>query len=83
MTRRHAFLLLTVLFTLLFIGLVTAGSYLYSVGSKQFAVAAFLFAFAAVMGQIVCYALFVREHIRNKMLRAAAAEQQKQEQAND
>ncbi|WP_368492002.1 NGO_0222 family membrane protein, partial [Campylobacter showae] len=52
MTKRRTFLILTVLFTLLFIALVTLGAYLLSIQSKQFAVAAFLFAFGAVFGQV-------------------------------
>ncbi|MDO5059689.1 MAG: hypothetical protein Q4D82_07070 [Neisseria sp.] len=76
MTKRHAYLLLTVLFTLLFIGLITAGSYLYSIQSKQFAVAAFLFAFGAVFGQITSLALFLREVARNRAIAAAVKEQQ-------
>ena len=66
MTKHRAFLLLTILFTLLFIVLVTIGSYLFSIQSKQFAVASFLFAFGAVFGQITCLALFLREHARRK-----------------
>ena len=69
MTKRRTFLILTVLFTLLFIALVTLGAYLLSIQSKQFAVAAFLFAFAAVFGQIACLSLFVREHARAKVMR--------------
>ncbi|EGY63536.1 NGO_0222 family membrane protein, partial [Neisseria sp. GT4A_CT1] len=52
MTKRRTFLILTILFTLLFIALVTLGAYLLSIQSKQFAVAAFLFAFGAVFAQI-------------------------------
>ena len=66
MTKYHTFLLLTILFTLLFIVLITIGSYLFSIQSKQFAVASFLFAFGAVFGQITCLALFLREHARRK-----------------
>lgn len=66
MTRYRTFLLLTLLFTLLFIVLVTLGSYLFSIQSKQFAVAAFLFAFGAVFGQIACLALFLREHLKRR-----------------
>lgn len=62
MTRRRAFLLLTILFTLLFIVLIAAGAYLYSVKSRQFAIAFFLFSFTAAIGQFVCLALLVREH---------------------
>ena len=66
MTKHRTFLLLTILFTLLFIVLITIGSYLFSIQSKQFAVASFLFAFGAVFGQITCLALFLREHARRK-----------------
>ena len=68
MTKHRTFLLLTILFTLLFIVLITIGSYLFSIQSKQFAVASFLFAFGAVFGQITCLALFLREHARRKAL---------------
>ena len=59
MTRRRCFLLLTILFSLLFIALVAAGSYLLSIHSKSFGVAAFLFAFAA---------FYIRQVARDKML---------------
>ncbi|WP_274572599.1 NGO_0222 family membrane protein [Neisseria leonii] len=68
MTKRRTFLLLTILFTLLFITLIALGSYLLSVHSRQFGIAAFLFAFAAVFGQIASLALFLREHLRHKAL---------------
>lgn len=57
MTRQKAYLLLTALFTLMFIVLILLGAYLLSIHSKQFAVAAFLFAFAAVFAQIGSLAL--------------------------
>ncbi|MGN6912785.1 NGO_0222 family membrane protein, partial [Neisseria sp. P0013.S005] len=44
MTRQKAYLLLTALFTLMLIVLILLGAYLLSSHSKQFAVAAFLFA---------------------------------------
>ncbi|KPN71232.1 NGO_0222 family membrane protein [Neisseria sp. 83E34] len=72
MSKRKTYLLLTALFTLLFIALVTLGSYLLSIQSKQFGIAAFLFAFGAVFGQVACLALFLREHARHKMMQAAA-----------
>ena len=50
MTARKRYLILTILFSLLFIALLLTGSYLVHIGSKQFGVAAFLFAFGAVMG---------------------------------
>lgn len=77
MTKRHTFLLLTLLFTLLFIALVTLGSYLLSINSKQFGIAAFLFAFASVFGQISTLALFLREHARYKALQHTKPSQEK------
>ncbi|MDO4878964.1 MAG: hypothetical protein Q3966_06700 [Neisseria sp.] len=62
MTKKRAFLLLTILFTLLFAALIAAGAYLYSIKSRQFATAAFLFSFAAAIGQFACLALLLREH---------------------
>jgi len=52
MNRQKTYLLLTALFTLIFIALIMLGGYLLSIQSKQFAVAAFLFAFGAVFAQI-------------------------------
>ena len=74
MTKRRTFLILTVLFTLLFIALVTLGAYLLSIQSKQFAVAAFLFAFGAVFGQVACLALYIRHKARAQALRAQQTE---------
>ena len=68
MTRRRCFLLLTILFSLLFIALVAAGSYLLSIHSKSCGVAAFLFAFAAAFGQITSLAFYIRQVARDKML---------------
>ena len=65
MTRRRCFLLLTILFSLLFIALVAAGSYLLSIHSKSFGVAAFLFAFAAAFGQITSLAFYIRQVARD------------------
>ena len=64
MTKRRAFLLLTLSFTLFFIALIGAGGWLLAQHSRQFAVACFLFAFAAAFGQITSLALFIREHAR-------------------
>lgn len=64
MNRHKTYLLATAFFTLLFMALVLLGSYLLSVGSRQFAVAAFLFAFAAVFGQIASLALYLRSKAR-------------------
>lgn len=69
MSKRRTWLALTALFTLLFIVLVTLGAYLISIESRQFGIAAFLFAFAAAFGQIACLALFIREQARYKMMR--------------
>ena len=60
--------MLTILFSLLFIALVAAGSYLLSIHSKSFGVAAFLFAFAAAFGQITSLAFYIRQVARDKML---------------
>ncbi|UOP05046.1 NGO_0222 family membrane protein [Conchiformibius kuhniae] len=60
MTRAQVYLILIILFSLLFIALMTAGSYLYSIRDKQLALAMFLFAFGAVIGQITSLALFIR-----------------------
>lgn len=68
MTRRQAFLVLTILFSLLFIALIAAGSYLLSIQSKQFGVTAFLFAFGAAFGQIASLAMYVRTVARDKAL---------------
>ena len=70
MNRQRIYLLLTLLFTLLFMALVLLGSYLLSIHSKQFGIAAFLFAFAAVFAQIGSLALYLRQKAR----RAAATQ---------
>lgn len=77
MSKQRAFLLLTILFTLLFIVLVAIGAHLLSVHSKPFAVAAFLFSFAAVMGQIVCLALYLRTRMIAQFLQAAQSSKQR------
>lgn len=59
--NKNIFLILTVLFTLLFIILVTIGSYLLSIQNKQFAIAMFLFAFGSVFGQFICLAMYIKE----------------------
>lgn len=74
MSKRKTFLLLTLLFSLLFMALILAGSYLLSLGTlpeKQFGIAAFLFAFAAALGQIGCLAMYIKQ-----MARDAAQNQQ-------
>ena len=81
MTKRRTFLILTALFTLLFIALVTLGAYLLSIQSKQFAVAAFLFAFGAflfafgaVFAQIGSLALYIRHKARAQIMRSQQTE---------
>ena len=74
MTKRRTFLILTILFTLLFIALVTLGAYLLSTQSKQFAVAAFLFAFGAVFAQIGSLALYIRHKARAQIMRSQQTE---------
>lgn len=60
MTRRRAYLVLTLLFSLLFIALVALASYSLSVQQRAVGVAVFLFAFAAALGQMACLGLYVR-----------------------
>jgi len=50
------------------------GAYLLSIHSKQFAVAAFLFAFAAVFAQIGSLALYIRHKARAQMARMQQTE---------
>lgn len=62
--KRKAYFILIILFSLLFIALITLGSYwlsLKTLPEKQFGIAAFLFAFAAAFGQIVCLAMYLRQ----------------------
>ncbi|MDO4228026.1 NGO_0222 family membrane protein [Neisseria sp.] len=75
MNARKTYLLGIAFFTLFFMALVLLGSWLLSVESKQFAVAAFLFAFAAVFGQIACLALYARQAAREKAAAAAKAQE--------
>lgn len=70
MDKRKTYLLLTASFTLIFMALVLLGSYLLSIQSKQYGVAAFLFAFAAVFGQIASLALYIRQKARIQAARA-------------
>ncbi|KPN73857.1 NGO_0222 family membrane protein [Neisseria sp. 74A18] len=79
MNARKTYLLGIAFFTLLFMALVLLGSWLLSIESKQFAVAAFLFAFAAVFGQIACLALYIRQVARNKAIQAARIQAEQQE----
>ena len=74
MNRQKTYLLLTALFTLIFIGLIMLGGYLLSIQSKQFAVAAFLFAFGAVFAQIGSLALYIRHKARVQIMRSQQTE---------
>ena len=74
MNRQKIYLLLTALFTLIFIGLIMLGGYLLSIQSKQFAVAAFLFAFGAVFGQVGSLALYIRHKARTQIMREQQTE---------
>lgn len=72
-SKRKAYLILVILFSLLFVALITLGSYwlsLKTLPEKQFGIAAFLFAFAAAFGQIGCLAMYVRQVARDKSLLA-------------
>lgn len=71
MSKRKTYLILVILFSLLFVALITLGSYwlsLKTLPEKQFGIAAFLFAFAAAFGQIGCLAMYIREMARQKHL---------------
>ena len=72
MTARKRYLILTILFSLLFIALLLTGSYLVHIGSKQFGVATFLFAFGAVMGQFTSLALYIRQISREQLAKQNA-----------
>ena len=72
MTARKRYLILTILFSLLFIALLLTGSYLVHIGSKQFGVAAFLFAFGVVMGQFTSLALYIRQISREQLAKQNA-----------
>lgn len=67
MPKRRVYLLLTVLLTLLFLVLVTIGSYLMSIHSKGLGIVVFLFAFVCVMGQMASLALFLYQVNLNKI----------------
>lgn len=60
MNRPRLYLTLIILFSLLFIALIAAGSYLLTINNKLLAIALFLFAFASAIGQMVSLALFIR-----------------------
>ena len=72
MTARKRYLILTILFSLLFIALLLTGSYLVHIGSKQFGVAAFLFAFGAGMGQFTTLARYIRQISREQLAKQNA-----------
>lgn len=81
MSKRKTFLILIILFSLLFVALITAGSYwlsLKTLPEKQFGIAAFLFAFAAAFGQIGCLAMYIREMARQKAAQQMLAQQQQE-----
>ena len=70
MSNKKTFLILTMLFSLLFIALIALGSHWLSLKTqpeKQFGIAAFLFAFAAAFGQIGCLAMYIRQVAREKI----------------
>ena len=72
MTARKRYLILTILFSLLFIALLLTGSYLVHIGSKQFGVAALLFSFGAVLGQFTSLALYIRQISREQLAKQNA-----------
>ena len=72
MTARKRYLILTILFSLLFIALLLLGSYLIRMGSKQFGVAAFLVSFGAVLGQFTSLALYIRQVSREQLAKQNA-----------
>lgn len=79
MSKRKTFLILTILFSLLFIVLILIGSYLLSLKTqpeKQFGIAAFLFAFAVAMGQMASLAMYIRQMARDKMTKAISEQNQ-------
>lgn len=81
MSKRKTFLILIILFSLLFVALITLGSYwlsLKTLPEKQFGIAAFLFAFAAAFGQIACLAMYIREMARQKAAQQMLAQQQQE-----
>ena len=56
------------------LALIMLGGYLLSIQSKQFAVAAFLFAFGAVFAQIGSLALYIRHKARAQIMRSQQTE---------
>lgn len=67
MNRQKTYLLLTALFTLIFIALIMLGGYLLSIQSKQFA-------FGAVFAQIGSLALYIRHKARAQIMRSQQTE---------
>lgn len=67
MSKRQIYLLLTVLLTLLFLVLITIGSYLISIHNKGLGIVVFLFAFVCVIAQMISLALFLRQVNLNKV----------------
>ena len=68
MSNKKTFLILTMLFSLLFIALIALGSHWLSLKTQpEFGIAAFLFAFAAAFGQIGCLAMYIRHVAREKV----------------
>ena len=65
MNRQKTYLLLTALFTLIFIALIMLGGYLLSIQSKQF---------AAVFAQIGSLALYIRHKARAQIMREQQTE---------
>ena len=74
MNRQKTYLLLTALFTLVFMELILLGSYLLSIHSRQYGLAAFLFAFGAVFAQIGSLALYIRHKARAQIMREQQTE---------
>lgn len=68
MTPTRRYLWLTALFTLLFLTLMLAGSWLLLHKQTAFAVLAFLAAFASVGGQMASLALFIRQKHRQALM---------------
>lgn len=80
MNQRRTFLILTLLFSLLFICLIAAGSHLIAIKSRAFGIAAFLFAFAAAFGQIGSLAMYIRCLACDKAAQIARQQQSQQHQ---
>lgn len=70
MIPARRYLWLTALFTLLFLALLLAGSWLLLHKQTAAAVITFLLAFASVGGQMVSLALFIKQKHRQALLQA-------------